>query len=80
MIPIQKNIPVPPAAVGRKRLYPFQEMEVGDSFFQQGDNPELLRSRVAGSASVYGKASGKKFISRIVQEDSVPGIRVWRIA
>lgn len=80
MISIQKNVPVPPPAVGRKRIYPFPEMEVGDSFFKQADNPELLRGSIAGSASQYAKASGKKFISRIVHEGSVTGIRIWRIA
>lgn len=66
MINIEKNIPI--TADGNS-LYPFQCMDVGDSFFV------VREGRVRQAAHNYGARTGKKFTVR-KQEN---GVRVWRI-
>jgi hypothetical protein len=70
MIIIDKDIPFP----GRKRHYPFIEMEVGDSFFTKKS-----RSTIAAIARYWGKRLNCKFSTADVVENGVEGIRVWRI-
>lgn len=69
-IKIDKGIPLPPRG-GRQR-YPWQEMEVGDSFFVEGAS---VRSLSAAAAQV-GRRSGRKFSLRTVEG----GVRCWRVA
>ena len=60
-------------------IYPWPEMQVGDSVLfqaEQGESLRLLRMRIAGSASTYGKVSGKKFTSTLMPKEN--GLRVWR--
>ncbi len=79
MFNIEKNVPVPfkntPTA-----LYPFRQMEIGDSFFiplKEGDVMQMLQSRVAATArTVLGP---KKISTRCVTENGVKGLRVWRV-
>lgn len=71
MFKIEKGIPLK-----QRRSYPFEEMEVGDSFFvgfEEG-NPNNVRAAVYSSASSYGSRHNKRFATRI-QGD---GVRVWR--
>lgn len=66
---IEKNVPMPVSRQGKKR-WPFDNMEVGDSF---GFEPENQK-KVAGAASAHGRAYGKKF--SVQQTESGP--RCWR--
>lgn len=65
MIPIDKGIPLP----GK---YPFDKMEVGDSFLVPAGVP---RTTVGVAASRYGKPRGMKFSFRVTPE----GLRCWRV-
>jgi hypothetical protein len=68
---IEKGIPVPKqVGAGRKNKYPFDAMEVGDSFFIKDGKVKTL-SRSCGT---YGKRLERKFTSRTVEG----GARVWR--
>jgi hypothetical protein len=67
MIKIEKNIAVPTSS------YPFDQMEVGDSFVVI-DQTKIAGARVA--AYNCGMRKEKKFASRRVTE----GVRIWRIA
>ena len=61
------------ARVGRRPIYPFGSMEVGDSFLvKQIENAQTARN----SAWAYGKNHGRKFTARTVEN----GLRIWRIA
>lgn len=72
MIGIDKNIPVPPSRRGSgKSVYPFDKMELGDSFFV----PKKKQSIMAAYARVVGKRKGMKFITRVEAD----GVRVWRV-
>jgi len=70
---IDKGVPMPPRrrGAGRNRVYPFAEMEVGDSFFHEGS-----ASSVEAAASNYARRSGKRFAARYIDG----GVRIWRIA
>lgn len=68
---IDKGIPVPKqVGTGRKNKYPFDALEVGDSFFVKDLNVKTI-SRTCGH---HGKRLSRRFISRTVDG----GVRVWR--
>lgn len=71
MIKIDKDIP-PPDRTART-IYPFAEMEVGDSFFREG-------KAAAKAASIYSRGKSVKFQSETRTEGGKKGERVWRIA
>jgi hypothetical protein len=66
MIKIEKNIPIPD-----KLAYPFDALEIGDSFEVQGKTTKQF----AGKVYISGKKLGKKFTMRA----TTAGVRVWRI-
>ena len=79
MFKIEKGIPIPVSKTvtrqgrGRDRLYPWAEMQVGDSFFVPG---EAKRIGVASHASAVCKRyAPKRFVSRKVEG----GVRIWRV-
>lgn len=70
MFKIEKNVPVPSGSgIGRPSKYPFNAMEVGESF----SFPNEIFKRVSSAASMASSASGKKF--------KVSGVhnRCWRV-
>ena len=74
MIQIDKGIAIPVfGRRGRTSQYPWEAMEVGDSFFVRNRTAANFRS-TCEKASVRHKP--KKFICRDVEG----GVRAWRIA
>ena len=69
MIPIDKDVPLP----RHKTVYPFPEMEPGDSFFTKKD-----RNTMAGIAHYWSRKMGAMFSTKEVVENGVEGTRVWR--
>ena len=70
---IDKDVPVPSSVGdksgrGRPRVYPFGEMEVGDSIFTESKGAR-------NAAGHYAKYHGKKFATRTENN----GVRIWRI-
>jgi hypothetical protein len=87
MIEIESGIPIPVRGTfrgnsnsGRKAMYPFGDMAVGDSFFvpvKNGRTPAQTRNSITGAISYHTKAHpGRRFVSRIVEG----GVRFWRTA
>lgn len=78
MIKIDKGIPVPFPTGGRSFVYPFEDMEVGDSFFVQGKTSDQLTN----AAAHYRKKNGWGFSARNVEESvdeiTKKGARIWR--
>jgi hypothetical protein len=78
MITINKGIPIPTANGGRAITYPFEDMEVGDSFFVEGKTSDQLTN----AAAHYRKKNGWGFSARNVEEsvDDIKkkGARIWR--
>ena len=71
-IQVQVDGPMPDAAFTRQRLnYPYDEMDVGHSFFVAGGKIQ----QVCNSNARAAKRFGAKFTAR--REDD--GVRVWRI-
>lgn len=84
---IVKGIPVPPrkGGTGAPPIYPFAQMEVGDSF----DAPRDMGKRACGTCNRQGSVSNSgisyakrnnptaKFSVRIIDENTV---RCWRLA
>ena len=75
MLKVDKNIPIPLPRGKRTSIYPFKEMEVGDSFLVPSSEIEERR-RIA--RSVYSSAH-KHRPSRFVVRHTNEGIRVWKV-
>lgn len=74
-IKIDKGVPIPKAELGRNRKYPWDELQVGDSFFVPGKT----RATFNGFASRFKKTHGIHFTLRTVTENDIKGVRIWRI-
>lgn len=70
MFKIEKGIPTPPRR-STKKIYPFSEMEVGDSF--------LAEKRTVGRAAI-GFAKHHKNGWKFALRKDGDGFRIWRIA
>lgn len=71
MLKIDKNVPMPDRQP--KTIYPFLQMEVGDSCFIPGKN-----TRQVATMTRTARRSGMKFVSENRTEDGKLGVRVWR--
>lgn len=73
---IEKSVPVPMAR-SKVSDYPFDEMNVGDSFLIPTDEKDkrIIQSRVSGSAVAKAYKTKMKFSTRCVDG----GVRVWRV-
>ena len=72
MFEIEKNVKMPELSRGHQGKYPWDEMEVGDSFF-------IPRDAISGNASQlarHRKARGEAHTVRKVEG----GWRIWRTA
>jgi hypothetical protein len=63
MYTIDHNVPISP----RKKVYPFSDMRVGDSF----SFPESKKKTITSHAWCYARNKNIKF--------SVRGCRIWRV-
>jgi hypothetical protein len=63
-----KNAVMPVSKKGRPRVYPFQDMEVGDCFTITDASDPRTDGRVRASACNYGKRASKKFSVNRVDE------------
>lgn len=77
MIAIDKRVPIPDQN-RRTRKYPFNDMEVDDSFFVGCHFTDVrkIANSVSSAAIVYAKKNkGTKFTVRRFKE----GVRCWRV-
>ena len=73
---IEKGVPIPPKPTngdGRKPIYPFLQLAIGDSIFVACDKHK--HRNVKACAYNAGRKHGRKFVVRAVAD----GVRVWRI-
>ena len=80
MYEIEKDIPIISPRMKRERKYPFQEMEIGDSFFVPLNKKEIKKKRNALMSAAHHYRN-RKFSSRIMvsEKDVIIGIRLWRV-
>lgn len=71
---IDKSFPMPKkTGKGRPCIYPWDKMEVGDSFFVQGKTHSGLQV----SATLWAERNG--FDWKFVQRRENDGFRIWRV-
>lgn len=79
---IQKGVPVAPSrrvGSGPKHNYPFDKMEVNDSFFVAAADTKKASRLQTALIAVAIKSLGKgNYTTRRTAEDGFPGVRVWR--
>lgn len=92
MYEIKKGIPIPgnPTGHSGRRIYPFQELDVGDMFFI----PNRQKNNFAPHTWKYGKRHNVSFTTRLcymketlegwapceeTEKGAVRGIGVWRV-
>lgn len=72
---IDKDVPIPDNMTGRKTVYPFREMEAGDSLYFEDIQK---RNTVLSSAIGFSKRNKKgKWKYGTAKEGD--GFRIWRI-
>lgn len=72
-VSLETGIPIPETS-----KYPWQRLEVGESFLVPSDTIEdrrLTRGRLARLAVYHGRRRGTRYTIRSVPE----GVRVWRV-
>lgn len=74
----ERRVPMPKSRRGRKAIYPFEKMKVGDSFLAPvtGTDSRKIESKRCSIFNCARKHKPKRFITRVVNG----GIRVWRVA
>lgn len=78
MFEVENDIPVTPLDPTKKRiLYPFKDLDIGQSFFVpfDGHHEDEVRNRVGSAAYKAGKRLGRKFTVRLAGD----GFRCWRL-
>jgi hypothetical protein len=73
-IKIDKGIPIAPNTSGRRAIYPWAEMQIGDSFFVPGKTTRQFAGHFSRAKARYSM----NFVVRVVTENEVTGVRVWR--
>ncbi len=79
-IKIDKNVPLPVRRTNHKMLYPFAEMEIGDSFLVPLPPGKLIedhRSNISACAAGFRKRYPSYAFTTRVEGD---GVRCWRVA
>jgi len=77
MFEIEKSIPIPEDwSRGRKQKYPFDNMEIGDSFFVPRDE-EKATNLILSISSAKRRALPKQFTVRYIRTEK--GVRTWRV-
>lgn len=73
---IEKGIPIP--KVGRTRKYPFQEMEIGDSFLYDKEFSRENMTLISNAARAWSNKGnyGYKFTVHKTEDNK---IRIWRV-
>jgi hypothetical protein len=77
VVKVERGVPIPPERLpGRFPVYPWRDMEIGDSFAVDRARDRQVRSVAWG----WGKRHGQKFTVARVVEDGIEKVRCWRIA
>ena len=85
---IDSGIAVPTDFHSNQRKYPFEDMEIGQSFFvgpsYDDETQKQIGNRVAQARQSYQKRKAKqgdevRFTQRKWTEDDILGQRVWRV-
>ena len=77
MIAVDKSVPMPERKAGKNvgMNYPYEQMDVGDSFLVNTGGKYLL-SQMCTKNKRMGEKLGKEYVARQMDD----GVRVWRVA
>lgn len=76
---LEKGVPIPAKPKQQRvSIYPFHEMEIGDSFAAANLGPKSYQ-RIYQAARIHANRYNKSFVVRAVTERGQPVIRAWRI-
>ena len=72
---VERGIAMPVISNGKKAavVYPYDKMEVGDSFLVKTDKKHMINTMCTKN-KVWGEKLGMKYVARNVEG----GVRVWR--
>lgn len=73
---IEKDIPIPAEMKTSRGKYDWLKMDVGDSFAVDGVPLRTMQSACTHS----GRRHGRRYMARLVVEQGVERVRVWRFA
>lgn len=76
MVTVEKNVDMPVTRITANK-YPYNEMEIGDSFLVKSERASMINS-MCGINKKKGIELGMKFIAKQVLVEG--GVRVWRIS
>lgn len=82
-IKIEKGVQIPKKGKYGYKEFPFDKMQIGDSFFvplEEGKALTSLNAQISTNARTYSDINGKnwKFKTCRIRE-GIEGIRIWRI-
>lgn len=83
---LSNDVAIPARKSSKPSKYPFEAMEINQSFFvpnktnDEGESVPAISPSTVSGANNRLKAAGRRFIRRDVSEDGVDGVRVWRVA
>ena len=86
---VDTGIAIPDDFHSSNRKYPFEEMEVGESFFAgpnyEDETQKQIGNRVAQARQSFQKRMAKqdvevRFIQRMWNDAGVAGYRIWRVS
>ena len=87
MYKVESGIPLKERVYGRHAVkYPFENMNIGDSFFMEVETNEHRVLRTTAQASVHGRLREYKKSGRVPESFKIAtrfvdnGVRVWRTA
>lgn len=69
---IEKGVPIPTRGARGEQIFPFLDLEIGDSFVAPPDLAKKARSAAHG----FAKRKGVRFTCRVQPDGSV---RIWRL-
>jgi hypothetical protein len=77
---IDKDIPLPEKVRGRKAKYKFADMEIGDSFFIEGDGSIQVSILTCAKRHLPKRFTTQKATQAGSEQDLVrQGFRCWRV-
>ena len=82
-VTIDKGVPLPGRSSVRGSRWPWRGMKPGDSFFAAGyvqaPTQRVGKEPVMNTSSPRQMCPGTTWATRLVTEDGVRGVRVWRV-
>lgn len=74
-VKLEQGVEIPPIRYAKQPLYPYAQMQVGDSFALPADADGKVERSLRASSYRHGRLKGGKFVVRVVEDK----VRVWKV-